>query len=72
VPESLGTYNTSNTLVVTRNSSGSINWLTGSPCAIWYSPTTIRRTGGTSWCTVVLNISGDSNYNSYTRSWTVK
>ena len=72
VPGSLGTYKTSNTLVVTRNSSGSINWSTGPPCAIWYDPTTIRRAGGTSWCTVVLNISGDSNYNSYTRSWTVK
>lgn len=72
VPGSLGTYSTSNTLTVTKSSTGNVNWSTNAPCAIWYNPTRVRRAGGTSWCTLTLNISGDNNYNSYRRSWTVK
>jgi|GEM_PF-1366005 len=72
VPGSLGTYSTSNTLTATKSSTGNVNWSTSAPCAIWVNPTRVRRAGGTSWCTLTLNISGDNNYNSYTRSWTVK
>ena len=72
VPGSLGTYSTSNTLTATKSSTGNVNWSTRAPCAIWVNPTRVRRAGGTSWCTLTLNISGDNNYNSYTRSWTVK
>ena len=72
VPGSLKTYSPSNTLTVTKSSTGSVNWSTSAPCAIWVNPTRVRRAGGASWCTLTLNISGDNNYNSYTRSWTVK
>ena len=71
VPSRLSNFTNSSRLFANSGSSGVKTWSTEAPCAIWDGPT-LRRMGGTTNCTLRLSIAGDSLYNDYTQTWTVR